>query len=466
MLGAALVTLCAPSTKSQLLDLPTSVKVETAVLAAMRDAQIPGVSVAIVRNNEVVFLRGFGYRDLATRAPVDNNTIFRFGSVTKEVTATIAMALVEQHELATDATLSTWRPNLRHGNEIRFSDLLGQTSGYRDYYPLDYTDDEMARPRTVDAIINEYANLPLTMTPDSRWEYSNTNYAIAGAILESVSGESASQLLQRYITGPAGMTDTFFDEPYRTMPDRATGYNSFWTEPPHEDTREAPQWLNTAASLAGTAFDLANFDIALMQHRLVSEASFTEMTTARTLQNGKSTNYGYGLGTGTFDGHRIVSHGGNVIGFASSNRLAPDDDTAVVVLTNCYQAPAGAIARTIMTLLLAPNATPAPSSSPSGTTTGSEVELIRYWIEQLRNGTQPERGMTADFRHLMNAENRARAQSALENLGATTGVSVDDSFQRGGLNVFGGTVTFENGTRSVEVYRAPNGDVAEIFLTY
>ncbi|MGB6985929.1 MAG: serine hydrolase domain-containing protein [Candidatus Aquilonibacter sp.] len=460
------VVLAAALAQPQTLDVQTTHQVESIILTAMRDAQIPGVSVAIVRNNAVVFLHGYGYRDVATRARVDNNTIFRFGSVTKEFTATIAMALVEQHKLATDAMLSTWLPNLPHGDQIRLSDLLGQTSGYRDYYPLDYTDDEMAQPRSVDAIVNEYANFPLTMTPNTRWEYSNTNYTIAGTLIEKVSGESAAQLLQHYITGPAMLTNLFFDEPYRQLADRATGYNSYWTEPPHEETPEAPQWLNTAASLAGTALDLARFDIALMQHRLVSEASLREMTTARTLQNGKSTNYGYGLGTGTFDGHRIVSHGGNVIGFASSNRLAPDDETAVVVLTNCYQAPAGAIAQKIMALLLAPNATPAPPSSPRGKATGPEVALIRSWLEQLRNGTLPNRGMTADFRHLMNAKNRARARAALENLGPTTGVHLDDSHQRGGLDVFGGTVTFANGTRSVHVYRAPNGDVAEIFLTF
>ena len=439
-------------------------KVETIVLTAMRDAQIPGVSVAIVRNNTVVFQRGFGYRDLATRASVDNNTIFRFGSVTKEFTATIAMALVDRHKLATDAKISTWLPSLPHGDEIRLSDLLGQTSGYRDYYPLDYTDDEMAKPRSVDAIVNEYANFPLTTAPNTRWEYSNTNYTIAGTILEKVSGESASALLAQYVTGPAMLRSLFFDEPYRKLPDRATGYNSYWSEPPHEDTPEAPHWLNTAAGLAGTAFDLAQFDIALMQHRLLSAASFAEMTTARTLQNGKSTNYGYGLSIGTFNGHRIVAHSGAVIGFASNNRLAPDDDTAVVVLTNCYEAPASAISRKIMAVLLAPNATPAPVPAPSGATTGPDVALVETWLDRLRSGTLPDRGMTADFRHLMTAQNRARAKTALEKLGATTGVYLADTFQRGGFDVLFGTVTFANGTRSVVVFRAPNGDVAEVFF--
>ncbi len=462
---AGLATLCAPFIKPEFVIEPAvRNKIDAIVADAMQTGVVPGVSIAIERGGTIVYARGYGFRDLATKTPVDTSTIFRFGSVTKEVTATIAMALVEQHELTTDAKISTWLPDLPHGNEIRLSDLLGQTSGYRDYYPLDYTDDEMARPRIVASIISEYANAPLTMTPNTRWEYSNTNYTIAGAILQRVSGESAAQLLQQYITGPAGMTTAFFDEPYRTMPDRATGYDSYWTEPPHEDTPEAPQWLNTAASLAGTALDLARFDIALMRHRLVSEASLTEMITARTLQNGDSTNYGYGLGTSSFNGDRIVSHGGNVIGFASSNRLAPDDSTAVVVLTNCYQAPAGAISRKIMALLLAPNATPAPLSSPSGKTTGPEVALIRYWLEQLRNGTLPDHGMTPDFRHLMNAQKRVRAKTTLERLGPPTGVYVDDTFQRGGLDVISGTLTFASGMRSVEVYRARSGDVAELFL--
>lgn len=464
LLCAGVVTLCAPAPKPLRLDLETTQKVETIMLTAMRDAQIPGMSVAIVRDNTVVFVRGYGYRDLATHAPVDNNTVFRFGSVTKEFTATIAMALVEQHKLATDAKISTWLPNLPHGDDVRLSDLLGQTSGYRDYYPLDYTDDEMARPRSVNAIVNEYANFPLTTPPNTRWEYSNTNYTIAGTILEKASGKSAPALLAQYITGPAMLSNLFFDEPYRKLPDRATGYNSYWTESPHEDAPEAPQWLNTAGALAGTARDLAQFDIALMQHRLVSEASFAEMTTARTLQNGKSTNYGYGLGIGAFNGHRIVAHSGAVVGFASNNRLAPEDDTAVVVLTNCYEAPAGAISRKIMALLLAPNVTLAPAASPSGTTTGPDVALIQTWLDHLRNGTLPDRGMTTDFRHLMTARNRARAQAALANLGATTGVYLADTFQRGGFDILSGTVTFANGTRSVAAFRAPNGDVAEVFL--
>ena len=447
------------------LDAQTATKVDTIVTGLMQSALIPGVSIAIERGGSIVYARGYGVRDITTNLPVDANTIFRFGSVTKEFTATLAMKLVEAHKLATNAMLSTWLPTLPHSGEVRLSDLLGQTSGYRDYYPLDYTDDEMSQPRSVDAIINEYANFPLTMTPNARWEYSNTNYTIAGALIEKVSAESASALLARYITGPAGMTSTFFDEPKRALPDRATGYDSFWTEPPHEDTPEQPYWLNTAASLAGTASDLARFDIAFMARRLVSEASYVEMTTARTLQNGKSTNYGYGLGTGTLAGHRIVSHGGNVIGFASSNRLAPDDSTAVVVLTNCYEAPAGAISRKIMALLIAPNATPAPAASPSGTTTGPDVALIETWLDHLRHGTLPERGMSLDFRHLMTARNRARAQEALEKLGATTGVYLNDTFRRGGLDVLSGTVTFANGTRSIAAYRAPNGDVAEVFLS-
>jgi D-alanyl-D-alanine carboxypeptidase len=449
------------------LDGATTAKIDSIVTGLMQEALIPGVSIAIERGGTIVYARGYGVRDINTKTPVDANTIFRFGSVTKEFTAALAMKLVEQHKLVTSEMLSTWLPDLPHGDQVRLSDLLGQTTGYRDYYPLDYTDDEMTQPRSVAEIISEYASFPLTMTPDTRWEYSNTNFTIAGALIEKVSGETPSALLQQYITGPAGMTNTFFDEPKRDVPDRATGYDSYWTEPLHEDAPEQPYWLNTAGSLAGTASDLARFDIAFMARHLLSDASYTEMTTPRTLQNGKSTNYGYGLGVGSLDGHRIVSHGGNVIGFASSNMMAPDDQTAVVVLTNNYEAPSGAIASRIMTALLTPNATPAPSSSPAPTsviTPSADVAVIRTWLEYLRAGTLPVQGMTPDWRHFLSAENLARAEAALQSLGPTQSIDVRYSTLRGGLEVTAATVTFAKGKRTAALYKMPNGDVAQLFL--
>jgi D-alanyl-D-alanine carboxypeptidase len=450
-----------------LLDTATAAKVDTIVTGIMQSSEIPGASVAIERDGEIIYARGYGVRDLNTKTPVDANTIFRFGSVTKEFTAALAMKLVEQHKLATNEKLSTRLPDLPHGSEIRLSDLLGQTTGYRDYYPLDYTDDEMSQPRSVAGIISEYASFPLSMTPDTRWEYSNTNFTIAGALIEHVSGASVASLLQQYITGPAGMTSTFFDEPKRDLPDRATGYDSFWTEPLHEDPPEQPYWLNTAGSLAGTASDLARFDIAFMGRRLVNDASYTEMTTARTLQNGKSTNYGYGLGVGSLNGHRIVSHGGNVIGYASSNMMAPDDHIAVVVLTSNYEAPAGTIATRIMTALLTPNATPtpAPSVAPVSTPTpGRDETIIRDWLEYFRSGTLPANVMTPDWQHFLTAENRARAKVALQGLGATQSINVRYSTLRGGLEVTAATVTFANGKRTAALYKLPNGDVAQLFL--
>jgi D-alanyl-D-alanine carboxypeptidase len=464
VLAAALAQ---PLTPPPALDTTTTAKIDAIVTTIMQEALIPGASIAIERDGAIVYARGYGVRDLATNAPVDANTIFRFGSVTKEFTAALAMKLVEQHRLATNAMLATWLPDLPHGDQIRLSDLLGQTTGYRDYYPLDYTDDEMTQPRSVAGIISEYASFPLSMTPDTRWEYSNTNYTIAGALIEHVSGEALSALLQRYITGPAGMTNTFFDEPKRDLPDRATGYDSYWTEPLHEDTPEQSFWLNTAGSLAGTASDLARFDIAFMARRLVSDASYAEMTTARTLQNGKSTNYGYGLGVGSLNGHRIVSHGGNVIGYASSNMMAPDDHLAVVVLTSNYEAPAGAIASRIMSALLPPGATPtpAPSIAPMNTPTpGRDETIIRDWLAYLRDGALPAQGMTPDWRHFLTPENRARAKSVLQSLGATQSINVRYSTLRGGFEVTGATVTFANGKRTAALYKLPNGDVAQLFL--
>lgn len=449
------------------LDAATASRVDQIVRAVMAEGNTPGVSLAVVRNGSIVYAKGYGVRDLTSRVPVDVGTVFRFGSITKQLVAAAALSLAEQGRLSLSDALSKWFPRLPHGQDIRLDDLLGQTSGYRDYYPLDYVDIEMSQRRTVDQIIAEYAHFPLTAPPRTRWEYSNTNYTIAGAIIEKASGASLEAVLQRRVFTPAGMHDAFYDEPLRSTSDRATGYNSYFTEPPHYDVPEASHWLNSAAAAAGTASDLARFDIALLDGKILRPASVQEMTTSRVLPNGTDTHYGLGLDIETINGHRVVEHGGNVIGFASSNRIALDDGVAVVVLTNSYEAPASRLSSRVLKALL-PAGSPQPSASavsaPPTPTLAPETQLVRDWLGWLTSGTAPHGAMTPDFARLMNPVNTQRAQSALTALGPATSIEVQAVDARGGLRVIVASVSFATGPRSVVVFQAPDGKIAEVFV--
>jgi CubicO group peptidase (beta-lactamase class C family) len=163
----------------------------------------------------VVYARGYGFRDLTKREPVDPNTIFRFGSVSKQFTAAALLMLQQDGKLSLAEPLATWFPRVTSASDVRLEDVLSQVSGYRDYYPLDYVDLEMSRPASEASIAKEYGRLPLTAEPRTRWEYSNTNYLFAGLVAERVSGSSLGTLLALRIFAPLGMTRTLYDEPYR-----------------------------------------------------------------------------------------------------------------------------------------------------------------------------------------------------------------------------------------------------------
>ena len=424
------------------------------------------------------YVKGYGLRDVASGAPVDENTIFRFGSVTKEFVAVAILQLASEGKLTITDPVARWYPGITSAGTITVADLLGQVSGYRDYYPLDYVDEEMSQPITVEEIVRRYGSFPLTAPPRTRWEYSNTNFAIAGRIVERTTGASLQAYMKRSIFDPSKMMRTAFDEPPREDPDRSVGYNSFFGEPPHEEPFEAPAWLNGAAALAGTASDLVRFDVALMHHTILDEPSFGRMMTEG-VAAGTPTGDGLGVSVYVLNGHRVAAHGGNVIGFASYDLLAPDDDVAVAVLTNSYEAPAGAIARRLLrTVLTVPPAVatvgptvvgafaaPSPTSAPSPAPVPAAGEgAFRGWIAQLQSGRADFAQMTPDFRRFMDAVMIARARDALEPLGVPRSVAIGGRSERGGFVVTGATISFATRSVYAVMFQATDGKVAEFLL--
>jgi CubicO group peptidase (beta-lactamase class C family) len=362
---------------------------------------------------------------------------------------------------------------VRDANENRIADLLHQVSGYRDYYPLDYVNIEMSHPITPNEIVRRYTAFPLTHPPRTQWEYSNTNYLLAGQILQRVSGMPWGEFLRQRIFRPLAMTHTFVDEPMRKGGDRATGYNSYFTEPPHVDSYEAPDWLSSAGALAGTASDVARWDIAFMNGSILGSASTRAMIAPAILMPG-SVNTGYGLGLDVYSrrGHRLVGHGGNVIGFSSENLMAFDDRIAVVVLANSYEAPTSMMARDVLDTLI-PALRPRSTATPTATSTPmptlaqrSALHAIASGLAALRSGRLTKTTATSDFLLLMNSLNRRRAMSVLQRLGKTRSIGAVFTFTRGGFNTVAADVAFEHGRRSAVLYETPDGRIAELFLLH
>ena len=136
-------------------------EVDAYVAAQVEKKGFVGLSLAVVRDGEVVLARGYGQRSLATGAAVDSDTVFAIGSVSKQFTCASVLLLAEDGKLALEDKVAAHRPELTRAADITLYDLLSNVSGYPDYYPLDFVDDRMARPIDPDALLKQYAGGPL-----------------------------------------------------------------------------------------------------------------------------------------------------------------------------------------------------------------------------------------------------------------------------------------------------------------
>jgi CubicO group peptidase (beta-lactamase class C family) len=225
-------------------------------------------------------------------------------------------------------------PNLTRGNEVTIRELLSHTSGYQDYWPQDYVPPFMLQPITADKILDQWARKPLDFDPGTEWQYSNTNFVIAGLIVEKASGEPLLQFLSEHIFAPLGMKSVMNIDQNRLAETDAAGYLRYALGPPRLAPKEGKGWLFAAGELAMPAEDLAKWDISMINQTVLRPASYAQMEKEVVLKNGLGTRYGLGVDVRQEFGQRTIEHGGEVSGFTAHNMVFPDARIAVVVMVN------------------------------------------------------------------------------------------------------------------------------------
>ena len=283
--------------------------IDAYVADVVRREGLTGLALAIVKDGKVVLARGYGKRSTESGAPVEAETPFAIGSVTKQFACACILLLAEEGKLSVDDKVAKYFPDLTRANEITLYQLMTHTSGYPDYYPLDFVDRRLARPIPVDSLIKEYAGGKLDFEPGARWSYSNTGYVILGRVVEKVSGKPFGEFLRGRILIPAGMEHAAF-EPTGADPSRARGYLPFALGTPEPATPEANGWLHAAGGLWASAPDLARWDLALMEGRVLKPESLRLMTTPVILKDGRFKDYGCGVTIRREGGETIIGHGG------------------------------------------------------------------------------------------------------------------------------------------------------------
>jgi CubicO group peptidase (beta-lactamase class C family) len=439
----------------------------------VRDKDLVGASLAILQDGKLVLARGYGKSSLAPEQPVTPDTRFAVGSVTKQFTAACILLLAEDGRLSVNDTVARFYPKLTQANEITLLDLMHHVSGYPDYYPLDFVDRRLRQPITVDAVIRDYATGKLDFPPRTRWSYSNTGYVILGGIVEKASGEPFGQFLRRRILEPLGLKQTVF-EPPASARGLAQGYASFALGPPEPAHQEAREWIFSAGGLYSTPSDLARWDLALMDGKLLKPESYRLLTMPVQLADGRTTNYACGLEVAERNGQRVLSHNGGVGGFVAMSGMIPATRSAAILLTNSENFfVSGAVHDHVLSALLTKEnlaTKPATGDTKRFRPEAPRIagppaaKATRDCLRQLQEGELDRSQLGADFCDYLSKERVASAAARLKPLGEPTAVRVENLSERGGMEVAVVRCTFNTTALVVLMYRTPNGKIQEFFL--
>ncbi len=305
--------------------------VDEIVLSRMKERNIPGAAVAVVKQGKVLKLKGYGLASLEFGVPVTTETVFEIGSVSKQITAAGIMLLVEDGKVDLDEKISKYLPDTPESwKDITVRHLLTHTSGIKSYTSL--TGFELARRVTIEGFIKQLAPYPLEFTPGDKSAYSNSGYNLLAYIIQTQSGQTYIDFLRGRIFRPLGMSKTTDRDPQFIVPLRANGYE--WSGDHYSGRDASLTDLMGAGSIVSTVGDMVKWNAALSGNRFLKPESKAAIWTQFTFNNGEKSVYGFGWRISEIRGHKLIGHTGQTAGFGAANFRYPASDVTITVLTN------------------------------------------------------------------------------------------------------------------------------------
>lgn len=456
LLGSALICLLAvPAVAQDALPPATTSAIDQAAAAILARTAAPSASLAVVKGGRIAYLRAYGTADLATKTAATPAMTYSIGSISKQFTAAAILMLAEEGKLSLDDPVARWFPQLTRAKDITVRQILSMTSGYRDYWPQDYVMPGMLKPTTPQAILDGWARQPLDFDPGTKWQYSNTNYVLAGQIVEKVTGQPLLDFLRARIFRPLGMTSVVDTDDAPLGPGEPMRYLRYALGPARPAPKEGRGWMFAAGELAMTAQDLARWDEAMIAGRLLKPSSWRLLETEVRLADGAGTQYGLGVAVSLKDGRRLISHSGEVSGFTAENMVYPDQGVAVAVLTNLDATGASAE--------LAGKAAQAVFASGDPGTPAALAQA-RKVFKGLQQGRLDRSLFTSDANAYFTRQALRDFASSLGPLGAPRTFTQASQGLRGGMVVRRFTATFPKRTLRIWTYTRPDGKLEQYMV--
>lgn len=283
-------------------------------------------SAAIIFNDSIIYSKSVGFTNAETKNLIDQNTKIRIGSITKTYTAVLVLKAVEEEKLKLTDKLSSYYPQVKNAQKITIEQLLKHRTGIINFTEIPGENKWEQSPHTEEEFINYFVNKPSNFEPDTDFEYSNTNYALLGFILEKVYRKSFAEILEEKICRPLNLKNTYFSTETDETKNEALSYN---IQDKYIQNAKV-NFSNHPASggMVSTAIELNKFLSDLFNEKLISEKNLELM-----LPKNKG-EYGMGIEKLPFNNPEGYTHGGRIENYFSEYWYFPKEKIGIATLAN------------------------------------------------------------------------------------------------------------------------------------
>ncbi len=353
-------------------DSPTEIeeKVQPLIQKVMKSYELPGLAVGIVKNNEIVYAKGFGVKDLETKEPITEKSLFHMASVSKPFSATAIMQFVEQGKVGLDDPvvkyLSYFRLNDERYKEITIRQMLSHISGMPDVRDYEW-DKPVYDDGAAERYVRSLTDKELIAAPGEMFAYSNMAFEVLGDLIAKVSGMSFEDYVKTNILDPLGMKESTFLKK-NVSPELATSPHVMGLKIKVSEIYPYHRAHAPSSTLHSNVLEMGNWAMANMNKgvlrgkRILKPESYDVLWQPAKLNNGEATRVGLSWFLRTYREIKTVFHGGGDVGYRTYFIMMPEKSIAAVVLSNCDFAPSGNIAIAVLFLALGlePPQVPAP----------------------------------------------------------------------------------------------------------
>ncbi len=310
------------------------------LITAYANVNLFNGSALVEKDGKILLNKGYGYSNVSKKIKNTTDSKYQIYSITKSITATLILKLVEEARLSLTDKLSKFYPSFPMGDSITIENLLTHTSGI-----YNYNNDFSMPVNSEKSMLQFLRTQPLDFSPGTDWNYSNTGYFLLGFIIQKVTGLPYETAVRKFIFGPLKMTSSGFN--YKALVDnkKTTGYTILYNDTSNVATLYDNNELFAAGGIYSTTEDLHKFHVAMQTNKIINENLTSRAYTP--FRN----NYGYGWFIDSISGKRVISHSGGASGFRTNLIRIPEDDLCIILLCNSENSDVTAIKKKLLNLI-------------------------------------------------------------------------------------------------------------------